>query len=153
MVCRPAAVQILMPLTIHIASLNRYTPKSSGVPQKLAWCQQFGIQVLPKKGDADFCRLEKAVFRCFFGLNNFSRPDGRISPIACHLFLESLCISGQFWLCGNIFSASYEASEFCWQLAVNSPQHLRPCHIGKCMQWDCISKNLGNLFLFQSSSV
>ena len=24
------------------------------------------------------------------------------------------------------FSASHEASEFCWQIALNSPQHLRP---------------------------
>ena len=30
---------------------------------------------------------------------------------------------------GNKFSASYEASKFCWQIAVNSLQHLilRPC--------------------------
>ena len=35
--CRPAAHSILMPPTIHIASLNRYTTKLSGVPQKLTW--------------------------------------------------------------------------------------------------------------------
>ena len=45
----------------------------------------------------------------------------------CHPFLESFCISGQFLLSGNNFSATYEASEFCGQIAVNSPQHLRPC--------------------------
>ena len=45
---------ILMPPTFHIASLNRYTPKFSGVPHKLTWCHQFGLQVLPKSGDADF---------------------------------------------------------------------------------------------------
>ena len=43
---RPATVSILMPLTFTIASLNQYTPKFSGVPQKLTWCQQSGLQVL-----------------------------------------------------------------------------------------------------------
>ena len=93
------------------------------------WCQQFGIQVLPKGADANFCHLEKAVFRCFFGLNRFSRSNSRLSSVACHPFLESLCISGQFRQSGNNFSASYNSSEFCWQIAVNPPQHLRPCHI------------------------
>ena len=44
-VCWPAAVSILMPPTFPIASLNRYTPNFSGVPQKLTWCQQFGLQI------------------------------------------------------------------------------------------------------------
>ena len=44
----PVAVSILMPPTFPISSLNRYTPKFSGLTQKLAWCQQFGLQVLPK---------------------------------------------------------------------------------------------------------
>ena len=30
-----------------------------------------------------------AVFRCFFGRNKFSRPNGRLSPIAYHTYLES----------------------------------------------------------------
>ena len=46
--CRPAADSILMPLTFPIARLNRYTPNFSGVPQKLTWCQQFGLQIFPK---------------------------------------------------------------------------------------------------------
>ena len=29
-------------------------------------------------------------------LNPFSRPNGRLLPLACHKYLESLCISGQF---------------------------------------------------------
>ena len=37
--CRPAADSILMPPTFHIASLNRYNPKFSGIPQKLTWGQ------------------------------------------------------------------------------------------------------------------
>merc|ERR1712004_822973 len=46
--CRPAADSILMPPTFPIARLNRYTPNFSGVPQKLTWCQQFGLQIFPK---------------------------------------------------------------------------------------------------------
>ena len=45
--CRPAAHSILIPPTFPIASLNRYTPNFSGVPQKLTWCQQFGLQIFP----------------------------------------------------------------------------------------------------------
>ena len=45
---RPAEDSILMPPTFPIASLNRYTPNFSGVPQKLTWCQQFGLQIFPK---------------------------------------------------------------------------------------------------------
>ena len=37
--CRPAADSILMPLTFHIASLNRHTTELSGVPLKLTWSQ------------------------------------------------------------------------------------------------------------------
>ena len=36
---RPAADSILMPPTCNISILNRYTPKFSGVNQKLTWCQ------------------------------------------------------------------------------------------------------------------
>ena len=34
---------------------KRYTPKFSGGPQKLAWCQRFGVHVLPKSGNLDCC--------------------------------------------------------------------------------------------------
>ena len=34
-------------------------------------------------------------------------------PLACHPFLESLCISSQFLLSGNNFNSSYKASDFC----------------------------------------
>ena len=46
--CRPAAVSILIPPTFYIASLHSYTPKVLKVLQKWIWCQQFGLQVLPK---------------------------------------------------------------------------------------------------------
>ena len=67
---QPAAVSILMPPIFPIASFNRYTSKFSGAPQKLTWCQQFGSQVLPKWGDANFWPLKRAVFRCFYDLIN-----------------------------------------------------------------------------------
>ena len=53
---------ILMPPTFHIASLNRHTPKFSGVNQNLTWSQQFVLRVLPKWCDADFCPMRNAVF-------------------------------------------------------------------------------------------
>ena len=64
--------RILMPPTFPIARLNRYTPNFSGVTQKLTWCQQFGLQIFPKWGDAHICHLEMAVFRCF--LDEISFP-------------------------------------------------------------------------------
>ena len=43
----------------------------------------------------------------------------------------------KFGLSGNHFSASYKASDFCWQTIVNFLEHLRPSHIYVC--------NLGNV--------
>ena len=80
---------ILMPPTFPIARLNRYTPNFSGVPQKLTWCQQFGLQIFPKWGDAEKPPQKNPFFRCFFWQNKFSRPNGRLLPIACHTYLES----------------------------------------------------------------
>ena len=85
------------------------------VPQKLTWWQQFG--------------LKKAVFRCFFGQNPFSRPNDRLSLIECHAYSECLWFIGQLELSWTYFSASYEASEFCWQIEPSVLQHLRLCHI------------------------
>ena len=48
-----------------------------------------GEGCFPKLGDAHFCLQKNAVFRCFFGLNKFSRRNGRLSPIACHTYLEN----------------------------------------------------------------
>ena len=39
----------------QVPSLKRYTTKFSGPAQKLAWCQRFGVQVLPKSGNSDSC--------------------------------------------------------------------------------------------------
>ena len=72
---------------------------------------------------------EKRCFQVFFGLNKCSQKNGRLSPVACHTCLESLCISGQFQLSGNHFSASYKASDFCWQTRLCCLQHLRPSHL------------------------
>ena len=122
-----------MPPTFTVASVNHYTPMFTGIPQRLTWCQQFGLQIFPKWGDADFFHKEMAVFRCFFWLNKFSRSNGWLSPTACHTYLKSLCINGQFWLSGNHFSASYEASDFCWQIGLNFLQYLRPYRILFCI--------------------
>ena len=88
----------LMPPTFHIASLNRYTPNFSGVGQKLTWCQQFGLQIFPKWGDAEKPPPKNPFFRCFFWQNKFSRPNGRLLPIACHTYLESILQGVRFLL-------------------------------------------------------
>ena len=42
-----------------IASLNRYTPKFSGVPQKLTWCQKVGLQVFQSEVMLIFVRSKR----------------------------------------------------------------------------------------------
>ena len=78
-----AADSILMPPTIPIASLNRYTPRNPKITQESTWCQQFILQILPKWGDANFCRLEKAIFMCFLKKTQFSSQtvDFRIKHV------------------------------------------------------------------------
>ena len=95
--CRPAADSILMPPTFPIASLNRYTPNFSGVPQKLTWCQRFGLQIFPKWGYAHILPRKNAGFRCFFGRNKFSRLNGRLSPIACLYQRKGFEATGDFY--------------------------------------------------------
>ena len=75
--------------TFPIASLNRYSRNFSGVPQKLTWCQQFGLQIFQKWGDAEKPPQKTLFLGVFFWRNKFSRPNGRLSPIACHTYLES----------------------------------------------------------------
>ena len=41
--CTGSLRSILMPPTSHIATLNRHTPKFSGVGLELTWCQPFGV--------------------------------------------------------------------------------------------------------------
>ena len=71
--CRSAPDSLLMPLTFPIDSLNRYTPRISGLPQKLTWYQQFGVQIFAKWGDAVFLH-RKTLFLGFFGLNKGGVP-------------------------------------------------------------------------------
>ena len=40
---------ILVPSTLYIASLKRYTPKFSRPSQQLTWCQPFSVQVHPSQ--------------------------------------------------------------------------------------------------------
>ena len=72
----------------------------------------------------------KGLFRFFFNKSIIPAKESTLA-IACLTYLESLCISSQQEIFGNIFNASYEVSKFCWQIAPCSPQHLRPCHIKK----------------------
>ena len=65
----------------------------------------------------------------FFLQESINLQNGHLSPIACHTYLESYNTQLSFGLSGNHFSASYEASGFWWQIALNFLQHLRPCHI------------------------
>ena len=85
--------------------------------------------------------LEKRLF-CLFFWTKFSRPNGRLSPVACHTYLESLCISGQFQLSGNHFSASSKASDFCWQTRLDIPEHLTMTHMNifTCGRQKCLAK-------------
>ena len=77
-----------------------------------------------------------------FGLNPFSQPNKRLSHKACHLYLESLYISGQFGVSRTNFSASYGAADFCWQIATTSLQDLRPCHTKICVKKLCTKIDL-----------
>ena len=67
-----------------------------------------------------FDRRKTLLLGVFFLLNKFSRPNGRLLSIACQLW---------FGLTGNHFSASYKASDFCWQNILDFPQHLRMSHM------------------------
>ena len=44
---------------------------------------------LPKVRWCPYLTPRNGCFRCFFGLNKFSRPNGGLSPIACYTYLES----------------------------------------------------------------
>ena len=70
----------------------------------------------------------------FFIFNTFS--NGQLSLTACHKFSEGLCINSQFKLSWNNFSASYEASEFCWQL------HIVLHNIWGLVIWSIIGTNI-----------
>ena len=113
----PAADSILMLPTFHIACLNRYTPNFSGVTQKLTWCQQFGLQIFPKWDYAHILPQKNAVFRCFFGQNKFSSKRSTFAYSMSYIF-------GKLWHLAIICSASYKASDFCWQNRLNFLEHL-----------------------------
>ena len=67
-------------------------------------------------------------FRDFFAIIDFPAKRSTFA-IACHTYLESYDTQLSFGLSGKHFSASYEASESCWQSGLNYLQHLRPCHM------------------------
>ena len=57
---------IWMPPTSHIASLNRHTPKFSGIRLKLTWCQPFAVQGLPKSSNPESCTQKRRSWGVFF---------------------------------------------------------------------------------------
>ena len=78
-----------MPPCFHIAHLKRYVPNFSGVPQKLTWRNRFGLQLPPKWHDRNNVRPKQAIFRPFLVENQFSRPNGPLSPYTCYTYSES----------------------------------------------------------------
>ena len=56
------------------------------IPQKLTWCQQFGLQIFPKWGDADIFRLEMVVFRCFLDQISFPAKRSTFTYSMSHIF-------------------------------------------------------------------
>ena len=85
---RLAAVTILRPPTFHIAHLKRYVHKFSGVPQKLTCCEWIGLQLLPNSEEFIFVTPERPFLGVVFGQKEFSRRNGRLSPIACLTYSE-----------------------------------------------------------------
>ena len=65
-----------------------------------------------------------------------------------------LCISMAYNVisCRTNLSASYEASDFCWQMAHSSPQHLRPHHMKPLCHHSHHSYDNNYLSSFSSSS-
>ena len=100
---------LLMSLTSHIASFNRHAPKFSVVPQKLSWCQPFGVQGIPKSGNPDSFPPKNV----FFAKNRFSWPNSQHLPIACHTCSESYWFDGSFGKSGDPLRASVDPSDFC----------------------------------------
>ena len=117
-----------MPPTFQNASLNRYTPVFRGTPE----IDLVSIVCPPNPLKSEVMPILSPRKGCFQVLNRLKEsifpPNGRLSPIASHTFLESSDTQPSFGLSGNHSSASYETSEFCWQIALNFQQHLRPCH-------------------------
>ena len=91
------------------------------LPQKLIWCQQRGLQLLPKWGEVDF-----------FGQNPSSAH--RIDFSLQHVIplLRAMHVKGSFVISWNIFSAF--GVKFCKQIAPTFLQHLRLYRIHNCIE-------------------
>merc|ERR1712116_82799 len=89
---------------------------------------RFGLPLPPKGHDLNRVPPKQVIFRPFLVENQFSRPNGPLSPYTCYTYSESLaCWPSNELLWTNV-SASCYASEFCWQTLPHFLQHLRPCH-------------------------
>ena len=81
---------ILVPPTFHIASLKRYTPKFSGPPQKLTWCQRFGLSD----------NLSFMALRC--PKVSMTRWQERVE-----IGIKLLVFDGKRWYCSRMYQKHY----------------------------------------------
>ena len=68
----------------------------------------------------------------------FFWPNGRLLPRACHVYSESFVGRGSNRLSWSNFSASYEASEFCWKIAISTTSETVSYRNSffPCFSWD-----------------
>ena len=97
---------------------NDDTSPSHPIWYSIRYCTNFGAQAQAKLS------LSRLVVIGPVNLLKQSNSENRwflcyLLPIACHTYLESLCCNDQFEISRNNFSPSYDASEFCWQIAPN----------------------------------
>ena len=77
-------IKIFWIVTAYYAVRNDF----SWLPQKLTCCERFGLQN-PNSEECIFFTPERPFLGVIFGQKEFSRPNGRLSPIACHTYSES----------------------------------------------------------------
>ena len=59
--------------------------------QKLTFCERFGLQILPNSEECIFVTPERPFLGVVFGQKEFSRRNGRLTPIyiSCNTYSES----------------------------------------------------------------
>ena len=132
---------ILMPLTSHIASLNRHTPKFSGIRLKLTWCQPFAVQGLPKSSNPDSCPPKKRRFWevLFCTKSIFQAKRSIFTYSMSRIFWKLLSSFGISW---DPLGTSCDPSDFSKHCG-----SLKPCHVIKqaWRTWAWVSSRLENV--------
>ena len=104
----------------HSSIIIRDQPLSKrrcGVSQKVV-AANYGISVKTlRRWEGNFCQTKRLVWGAVFRQNQFSRLNCQLLPKACHTYSESFPCRSSFEIPRTVFSASSEASEFCWQIA------------------------------------